>query len=313
MRILGVDPGLRVTGYGVVDLGIVGPVSLGSGFVPGESLVMQIFPESSHNPASTYNTGPASTNRDGALHARISAAYYTPETTYVPDFDPSVLGIHNMATGPYQWKPKLSSRDLYNAVKGKFTCVANKWQTSDFPYYAQDQLHGYTNGPEADNYDINLAADGGDRRYLETQYPFTTSVTCCQRLAKIALMRLRQQGRATFAWNMSAYQLALLDVGTLTLPALNWSNKLLEVTAHRLTMNKVSSGGEDATVLGCEVELQETDPSVYEWSPSEELSFASFGQQGTSISGSLPGSSASTTKAERPRVPGPSPVRANTV
>jgi hypothetical protein len=34
----------------------------------------------------------------------------------------------------------------------------------------------------------------------------------------------------------------------------------------------VNAGGKEVTLLGTQIDLQETDPSVYDWSISEELS-----------------------------------------
>jgi hypothetical protein len=171
-----------------------------------------------------------------------------------------------IASGPFTWKSKLAIRDLYNGVKGTYISPANGWQNSDFPAYAQDNLHGY-NGPSAFEGDQNLADDGGDRRWLEIQLPFTISPAASQRLAKIELLRRRQQGSGTFAFNMSMYQTTALDVVTMTFPLLGWYSKLLEVNAHRLALNKQG----ELPLLGCELDFQETDPSVYEWDASEQL------------------------------------------
>jgi hypothetical protein len=168
-------------------------------------------------------------------------------------------------TGPFLWKSKVAIRDLYNGVKGTFISPINGWQSSDFPPYAQDALHGYS-GPSEFEGDANLAADGGDRRWLEIQLPFTISASAAQRLAKIELLRRRQQGMGTFAFNLSMYQLTALDNVAFTFPLLSWAGKLLEINAHRLTVNKQG----EAPLLGCELDFQETDPSVYAWSSAEE-------------------------------------------
>ena len=198
--------------------------------------------------------------------------------------DPSASGMAAsakalaVASGPYRWKG-IQIRDLYNGAKGTYVSPSNGWQPSDFPYYAQDQMHGYSNGPQQYNYDANLAADGGDRRWLDLQLPFTISYTMAQRLAKIELLRRRQFGTATFAFNMSLYQATVLDIVSLALPVMGWFSKLFEIAAHRLTVNKQQSdGGLDVTVLGCELDLQETDPGVYEWLSSEQLTAQGFQQ-----------------------------------
>ena len=176
------------------------------------------------------------------------------------------------ASGPFQWKPKASVRDLYNGVKGTYISPDNNWQTSDIPPYAQDAKHGYTNGPAQYFNDANLAADGGERRWEDIQLPFTISSSMAQRLCKIELLRRRHQGTGTFAFDLSMYRASALDLLQFTLPVLGWTNKLLEISGHRLTVTKQNSpGGQEVTLLGCEIDVVETDPSIYDWSLSEEL------------------------------------------
>ena len=175
------------------------------------------------------------------------------------------------AAGAFQWRPKVSIRDLYNGVKGVYVSPSNNWETSDIPPYAQDRRHGYTNGPAAYQFDSHLAADGGDRRWYDVQLPFTISPAAAQRLAKIELLRRRQQGTGTFSFHLGMYRLAALDILGFTLPALGWDGKLLEVTAHRFTQQRQGDSGGESIVLGVEIDVQETDPSVYDWDPAEEL------------------------------------------
>jgi hypothetical protein len=166
------------------------------------------------------------------------------------------------AAGPFQWKPKLASRDLYNGIRATYISPANNWQSTDMPPYAQDEIHGYDS-------DANLDADGGERRFKDIQLPFTKSVSIAQRLAKIELLRSRQQGTGTFAYNVAMYQVTVLDVIAMDLPYLGWTAKLLEVTAHRFTVNRSGEGA--GAILGTEIDVQETDPSIYDWSATEEL------------------------------------------
>jgi hypothetical protein len=106
-------------------------------------------------------------------------------------------------------------------------------------------------------------------------------VSAAQRLVKIELMRRRQLGTGTFIYNMALYQASALDVIQMTLPIFNWLNKLLEITAFRFRAESAQGGGSDApTVIGTEIDVQETDPSVYDWSTSEELTPAGYQQSG---------------------------------
>ena len=56
-----------------------------------------------------------------------------------------------------------------------------------------------------------------------------------QRLAKLELMRRRQQGTGTFQFNLYGVQMAVLDVVAMTLPFFTWAQKLLEIVAWRFT------------------------------------------------------------------------------
>jgi hypothetical protein len=190
------------------------------------------------------------------------------------------LGDLGKAAGAFRWKSKLAIRDLFNGVKGTYVSPANGWQASDFPPYAQDQLHGYASGsPMFPEGDANMAADGGDRRWKDVQLPFTISPSMAQRLAKIELLRGRQQGMGTFVYNMSLYGLTALDIVEMTVLYLGWVNKLLEISAHRLTVNRQQvQGGGDVMLLGCEIDVQEADASVYDWSATEELTPQGFQQ-----------------------------------
>ncbi|HXE04489.1 MAG TPA: hypothetical protein VN579_00775 [Bryobacteraceae bacterium] len=184
---------------------------------------------------------------------------------------PSTAPSLGNMSGPFRWKPTSSIRDLYNGVKGTYVSPANNWQASDIPAYAQDEIHGY---PEDDN----LIADGGERRWLDIQLPFTISSATAQRLCKIELLRRRHQGTGTFRYNMAGYSITAMDVIQKTLPFFGWENKLLEVLAHRFTIDKQSVNGNEVTLLGTEVDVQETDSSIYDWSDSEELTAQGYQQ-----------------------------------
>lgn len=184
--------------------------------------------------------------------------------------------------GPIRWLPKRKYRDLYNSVKGTFVCPTypyvsagpglpfgekisgifdGEWQQTDVPAYMQDVKHGYTS-------DSNYAADGNTRLWLDTRFPYTISVAACQRLMKIMLLRNRQQGTGTLRCNLSAYQAEVLDVINFSHPRWNWSNKLLEVSNFRFNATQEAK---KPPTLSIEMDVQESDPSVYAWSATEEL------------------------------------------
>jgi hypothetical protein len=76
------------------------------------------------------------------------------------------------------------------------------------------------------------------------------------------------------------YKTTVLDVVELTFSVLGWVNKLLEIQAHRFTLTKQqNTGGDEVLALATEIDVQETDPSIYAWNPSEELTAQGFQQQ----------------------------------
>jgi len=177
--------------------------------------------------------------------------------------------IYSRSVSAIQWRPKVPVNQLYNAVKGTFIAQVNNWQSSDFPPYAQDELHGYNDGAPEYFYDANLTEDQGDRRYLDVQFPFTISCPTAQRLAKIELKRRRGQGTGTFALNLSGYLLAPLDIIAVDLPMFGWTGKTLEVLAARLRIEAQAGTG---PAMWSEIDIQEADSSYYQWSIGEELS-----------------------------------------
>jgi len=210
---------------------------------------------------------------------RISYAggQYTIQPGYWTGGSPASVNLTSMAAGPYAWKG-ISIRELFNGVKGTYISPANKWQSTDFPYYAQDAPHGYS-GPPQYGGDVNLAVDGGDRRWMELHMLFTISAATAQRIAKIMLLRsrwadLRIGGNGTFPLNMAGYQFAALDIIAATVPFLSFGGKLLEVTSVRFKVDQ----GKGAPLLGTEIDVRATDSSIYAWSTTEELSAQGYAQ-----------------------------------
>lgn len=189
--------------------------------------------------------------------------------------------LYGLLVGNFQWRGSASVTNLFNGVKGTYISQVNNWQPADFPRYAQDTYHGYTWGT-APNHDANLDADGGDRRWLDVQLPFTISAATAQRIAKIELLRRRHQGTGMFPLNMTGYQWVPMDVIEVDLPYLGWSGKTLEILGSRL---KLTEGESESDVkpmsLSVELDVQETDSSIYSWTTGEELSPEGYQQVST--------------------------------
>lgn len=183
---------------------------------------------------------------------------------------------------------KTKSRDLFNAVRAKYTCPSfpysvigfdkahkatgifdGQYQPTDAPVYMEDYLHGY--GTIASPYqgDQWLAADGGVRLWQDKTYQYVQSVGQCQRLMKITLLRDRFQWQGTIRVNAKALQNAPGDIVTLTIPTLNFNTHLFEILEIRHVVD-IQEG--KPPQLAWELDLKETDPSIYTWSTAEERS-----------------------------------------
>jgi len=187
----------------------------------------------------------------------------------------------NDLIGPVKWVPRRKYRDVVNAVRATYISPkypyavvgysqdhkdpniwSGQWQPTDIPEYAQDALHGYVS-------DANLANDGNVKLYATRSYRFVTSVAMAQRLAKIYLLRNRQEGSGTLQMSLAAYQCIAQDVIQVSFPALGWISKYLEVQSLRF-VPKSDPHNQEAPSLYVEMDVSETDPSVYLWSTAEE-------------------------------------------
>ena len=206
----------------------------------------------------------------------VQPGYWVPTgfpsgTPPVPAGTTTSVNLQSISAGKPTWRPNIKVRELFNVVKGTYINPSNKWEPSDFPYYAQDSLHGYS-GPAQYGGDINLAVDLGQRRFKDIHLPFTISASMAQRIAKIELLRGRNQGgygigTGTFPCNLAAYQFVPLDILSATFPFL-WTNELLEVTAVRFRAEKDKEGN---VALSTELDVQQTSADIYAWSVYEEL------------------------------------------
>jgi hypothetical protein len=270
------------------------PPVLGQPVIGNESSTLT---ESRYTANWHYDT---STSVGDALHTLMGAAggrisrpggewmiypAYWPGVTFTAD--------ESMLIDAITWVPKRSVSDLVNRVTGTYVAAnypynvagnlydSNGWfdgtiqnnfpfafQPTNYPQYAADALHGYGEGV-----DVYLTEDGGVPHPKELSQPCVLSVSQAQRLAKIALLRNRQQGTGSFAMSLSAWQTEPNDVMQFTMSAQGWTSKYLEITSlgFEAKEGQESQGGKTALQLGLQVGVGETDPSVYEWSPFEEL------------------------------------------
>jgi hypothetical protein len=207
---------------------------------------------------------------------------------------PSFTFDESALVGPVKWTPYRSFKDLFNRVNGTYiapnypyNCVGNlydangwwygqednvwpyAWQPTNFPQYAHDALHGW-------GFDKYLLADGGVVLPKELTLRGVISIVQAQRVAKINLMRNRQQGSGVFPMSLAAWQMQPTDVMNFSFPALGWSGKVLEIDSVRFAAEEQEGGGEEGgdrpLALNVQVSVQETDPSIYEWNGVQSTS-----------------------------------------
>jgi hypothetical protein len=216
----------------------------------------------------------------------------------------SLIFGQNDLNGGVQWNPSRKVRDRVNCVRATFVCpqypynqigydydhkntdiFEGEWQPTDAPPYAQDYLHGYGGIADPGQGDANLVQDGNVRLYADRRYQFVISVAQTQRLMKIYLLRNRFAGSGTFPMQLSALQAQCQDVINFTFAALNMNETYLEVAKFDWIWkeSETDSGGSGARAVSVStsLDLQLTDPSVYEWSTDEEMTL--YDQQSPTI------------------------------
>lgn len=219
----------------------------------------------------------------GGRIAFIGGEWYIFPATYIGET--ASLDSSQLVDKP-TWTPQRAFRDKINRVQGTYVAAnypynaagnlydSNGWWNgtiqnnfpfcfapTNYPTYACDTLHGYSN-------DQYLTEDGGTILPLNLDLSACLSVSQAQRVAKITLLRNRQQGSGTFTFNGAGYQLQPNDTFSMTFPQRGWSGKLLEVSRVELGVDRDDNG---APCLKTMVSVAETDSSVYEWNASDEL------------------------------------------
>lgn len=197
---------------------------------------------------------------------------------------PSFSWDENSLVGEISWTPTRSFRDLFNRVNGTYIAPnypyndagnlydSNGWyygqiqnnfpfafQPTNYPQYACDVLHGYP----ADQY----LAEDGIQLPREIGQPCVLSVAQSQRVAKIMLLRNRQQGSGSLQMSIAAMRMQPCDVMLQTFKAYGWNQKQLEINSFSFQADT----SEDAPRLYGVFGVNETSQTVYEWSATEEL------------------------------------------
>ena len=145
---------------------------------------------------------------------------------------------------------RISKKELFNAVKGLYSEPDNNYQPQDYPVLTNSTFE---------------TEDNSERIFGEFNFPMTTSSHTVQRLAKIQLLKARQQISFTSDFNLDAFELDIGDTVQITNTRLGFSSKQFEVTGWSFSMNQ----GNDAPVPLVSCEFRETASAVYDFSTSD--------------------------------------------
>ena len=174
---------------------------------------------------------------------------------------PTITLDENDLVSPITLQTKQSKRDNYNAIKGIFAPPETNYVITDYPALTSSTFE---------------TEDGGTRRFLDYDMPYTTSSPMAQRLAKIALYRNRQQIMLQGNFGMKAFDLQVGDNVYVTNSRLGFSSKVFEVAEWSLVTSADDGGNPSLSVA---LSLRETNSAVYDWDADEKA----FQQDNTTL------------------------------
>jgi len=173
---------------------------------------------------------------------------------------PSVTFTEADCISDIQTQTRQSRRSLYNGVKGIFVSEEKNYKVMDYPAQISSTFA-----------DDDRATADGDPIYLDMPLPFVTNNTQAQRLAKIALLKSRQQVVINMAVNLKGLQVKVGDTIKVTNERLGYSEKVFDVIDYGLAINGDGS-------LGVNLQCIETAAAVYDWTTDDEEDFLSGGE-----------------------------------
>ena len=168
------------------------------------------------------------------------AIYETPAVT---------LDENDLRTG-ITLNTRISKKELFNAVKGLYSEPDNNYQPQDYPVLTNSTFE---------------SEDNSERIFGEFNFPMTTSSHTVQRLAKIQLLKARQQISFVADFNLDAFELDIGDTVQITNTRLGFSSKTFEVSGWSFSMNQ----GSDSPIPLVSCEFRETASAVYDFSTSD--------------------------------------------
>ena len=140
-------------------------------------------------------------------------------------------------------------RDQFNVVQGTFNDANERYITADYPPIKSATF---------------IAEDGGIEQPLDLELPLTTDFAMAQRLAKLTLFRGREQITLNAEFGLSAFDVEVGEIISLTIDRYGWTEKEFEVVGWQLAPNQ------DAGDLRVKLTLRETSAAAFAWNAEEE-------------------------------------------
>jgi len=168
---------------------------------------------------------------------------------------PSITIDESVIISSIKTQTKQSRRSIYNGVKGTFIAEEKNYKVLDYPAQISS----------------TYATEDGDPIFLDMPLPFVSNNFQAQRLAKIALLKSRQQVVISMTVNLAGLKIKIGDTISLDYEKLGYDGKVFEVIGYELV---ISGSGE----MGVQLECIETASSIYDWTTSDEEDFLSGGE-----------------------------------
>ncbi len=169
----------------------------------------------------------------------IPGVYYTPTLT----FD------ENDLRGGIRVQSLVSRRENFNSVKGVFSSELDNYIQADFPSIVSLAF---------------IAQDNNEQVFKNIELPFTTNAVMAQRLAKIELLKARQQITATMPMKLTGLKANVGDIVQINNTRMGWNAKNFEVVGINMALE---------VDLGVDLELREISTDVFDWATSQEQAY----------------------------------------
>jgi len=167
----------------------------------------------------------------------LAGAYYTPTLTF---------NESDLRNG-FRVQSLISRRESFNSIKGVFSSDQNKYIVTDFPAIVDETF---------------IAQDNAEKVFKDIRLPMTTDVNMARRLAKIELLKARQQITVVLPMKLQGLQANVGDIVRINNTRMGWSNKPFEVVSMTMALGEAP---------GVDLNLREIDTTVYTWTSADTV------------------------------------------